>query len=210
MLGGGLIKEEEEDERMNDTVLVPPPNFSMVVDGIYRSAFPQSIHFSFLLSLNLKTIIYLCPEPYPETNLDFLRANNIRLLQFGIEGGKSEASESMPKQTITEALKVLIDVRNHPVLIHCNRGKHRTGCLVGCLRKLQNWCLSSVLEEYRHFAGIKARATDLKFIETFNTSLLRQCLYSLIYQYQGYGSNKRRLMYEEENLQQKSPTAKAL
>ena len=29
---------------------------------------------------------YLCPEPYPEENLDFLRSQNIRLFQFGIEG----------------------------------------------------------------------------------------------------------------------------
>ncbi|ESR41824.1 hypothetical protein CICLE_v100128101mg, partial [Citrus x clementina] len=78
---------------------------------------------------------------------------------------------------------------------------HRTGCLVGCLRKLQNWCLSSVFEEYRHFAGLKSRDTDLKFMETFNVMCLRQCLYSIIYQYQGYGSKKRRLLYREENLQ---------
>jgi len=29
---------------------------------------------------------YLCPEPYPEENLKFLEANNIKLYQFGIEG----------------------------------------------------------------------------------------------------------------------------
>lgn len=79
--------------------------------------------------------------------------------------------------------------------------QHRTGCLVGCLRKLQNWCLSSVFEEYQRFAGVKSRDTDLRFIERFNVSCLRQCLYSIIYQYQGYGSKKRRLLYGEENLQ---------
>lgn len=29
------------------------------------------------------------------------------------------------------------DARNHPLLIHCNKGKHRTGCLVGCFRKVR-------------------------------------------------------------------------
>ena len=38
---------------------------------------------------------------------------------------------------IGEALSILIDKRNHPVLVHCNKGKHRTGCLIGCMRKLQ-------------------------------------------------------------------------
>lgn len=76
--------------------------------------------------------------------------------------------------------------------------QHRTGCLVGCLRKLQNWCLSSVFEEYQHFAGMKSRSADLRFIETFDIVCLRQCLHSIIYQYQGYGSKKRRLLYGEE------------
>ncbi|KDO47613.1 hypothetical protein CISIN_1g028894mg [Citrus sinensis] len=189
-----------EGDNQSDGVLVPPPNFSMVEEGIYRSSFPQSSNFPFLQTLNLRSIIYLCPEPYPEENLKFLAAQNIRLFHFGIEG-KTEPPVSIPKDTIMEALKILIDVRNHPVLIHCKRGKHRTGCLVGCLRKLQNWCLSSVFEEYRHFAGLKSRDTDLKFMETFNVMCLRQCLYSIIYQYQGYGSKKRRLLYREENLQ---------
>ncbi|KAL9429544.1 hypothetical protein AB3S75_031366 [Citrus x aurantiifolia] len=189
-----------EGDNQSDGVLVPPPNFSMVEEGIYRSGFPQSANFPFLQTLNLRSIIYLCPEPYPEENLKFLAAQNIRLFHFGIEG-KTEPPVSIPKDTIMEALKILIDVRNHPVLIHCKRGKHRTGCLVGCLRKLQNWCLSSVFEEYRHFAGLKSRDTDLKFMETFNVMCLRQCLYSVIYQYQGYGSKKRRLLYREENLQ---------
>ncbi|KAK3029290.1 hypothetical protein RJ639_040126 [Escallonia herrerae] len=112
-----------------------------------------------------------------------------------------EPSVPIPRVTITEALKILIDVRNHPVLIHCKRGKHRTGCVVGCLRKLQNWCLSSILEEYQRIAGTKSRATDMRFLGTYDVSCLRHCLHSIIYQYQGYGSKKRRLLYREESVQ---------
>ncbi|KAL6139342.1 PREDICTED: probable tyrosine-protein phosphatase At1g05000 [Fragaria vesca subsp. vesca] len=195
-----MEKQQKTNDYEDDDVLEPPINFSMVEDGIFRSGFPQPANFPFLRSLNLRSIIYLCPEPYPEENLEFLRSQNIRLLQFGIEG-KTDPAILIPKDTILEALKILIDVRNHPVLIHCKRGKHRTGCLVGCLRKFQNWCLSSVFEEYQRFAGVKARPTDLRFIEAFDIMRLRQCLYSIIYQYQGYGSNKRRLVYRDENLQ---------
>ena len=60
-----------------------------------------------------------------------------------------------------------MDPRNHPVLIHCNQGKHRTGCLVGCLRKVQQWSLVAIFEEYRRFAGTKARVVDELFIERF-------------------------------------------
>ncbi|XP_050897599.1 uncharacterized protein LOC127104462 [Lathyrus oleraceus] len=142
---------------------------------------------------------YLCPEPYPEENLEFLKSQNIRLLQFGIEG-KTEVSLPILSDSIMEALKILLDVRNHPVLIHCKRGKHRTGCVVGCFRKMQNWCLSSVFEEYQRYAGAKSRTTNLTFIEMFDIINLRQCLYSIIYQYQG-ASKKRKLMYQGETTQ---------
>ncbi|XP_050909593.1 tyrosine-protein phosphatase DSP3 [Lathyrus oleraceus] len=143
--------------------------------------------------------VYLCPEPYPEENLEFLKSQNIRLFQFGIEG-KTEVSLPILSDSIMEALKILLDVRNHPVLIHCKRGKHRTGCVVGCFRKMQNWCLSSVFEEYQRYAGAKSRTTDLTFIEMFDIINLRQCLYSIIYQYQD-ASKKRRLMYQGETTQ---------
>ncbi|CAA7038537.1 unnamed protein product [Microthlaspi erraticum] len=187
----------ETDDHDDGGVLVPPSNFSMVEDGIYRSGFPQPENFSYLTTLNLRSIIYLCPEPYPEENLRYLEANNIKLFQFGIEG----KTDPMPKDTVLDALKVLVDVRNHPILIHCKRGKHRTGCLVGCLRKVQSWCLSSVLEEYQKNAGVKWRQRDLKFIETFDIVSLRQCLLSIMYRYHGYGFKRKRLVFEEENVQ---------
>ncbi|XWS31007.1 hypothetical protein CRYUN_Cryun23aG0040400 [Craigia yunnanensis] len=143
----------------DDLNLIPPLNFAMVDNGIFRSGFPDSANFSFLQTLNLRSIIYLCPEPYPEANTEFLKSNGIRLFQFGIEGHK-EPFVNIPEDTIREALKVVLDIRNHPVLIHCKRGKHRTGCLVGCLRKLQRWCLSSVFDEYQRFAAAKARVSD--------------------------------------------------
>lgn len=38
---------------------VPPLNFSLVEDGIYRSGFPMPINYPFMEQLKLKTIIYL-------------------------------------------------------------------------------------------------------------------------------------------------------
>ncbi|KAI4383236.1 hypothetical protein MLD38_009101 [Melastoma candidum] len=131
----------------------------MVDNGVFRSGFPEPANFSFLQTLGLRSIICLCPEDYPKETQEFLKSNGIKLYQFGIEGYK-EPFANIPEDTIREALKVVIDSRNHPVLIHCKRGKHRTGCLVGCLRKLQRWCLSSVFDEYQRFAAAKARVSD--------------------------------------------------
>ncbi|GMI69750.1 plant and fungi atypical dual-specificity phosphatase 3 [Hibiscus trionum] len=51
-----------------------PCNFSMVDDDIYRSGCPRPSNFAFLETPNLRSIIYLCPEPYPEENIEFFGA----------------------------------------------------------------------------------------------------------------------------------------
>ncbi|CAG8814278.1 18832_t:CDS:1, partial [Racocetra fulgida] len=47
---------------------------------------------------------------------------------------------------------------------------HRTGCLVGCLRKLQRWTHTSIFDEYRRFSCPKSRSMDQQFIELFDAS----------------------------------------
>eukprot|EP00252_Welwitschia_mirabilis_P024202 TRINITY_DN7087_c0_g1_i3.p1 TRINITY_DN7087_c0_g1~~TRINITY_DN7087_c0_g1_i3.p1 ORF type:complete len:167 (+),score=25.17 TRINITY_DN7087_c0_g1_i3:417-917(+) len=149
--GNGVTHFQESQDA---ELLVPPINFSMVDKGIYR---------------------YLCPEDYPEEILAFIQRNGIKLFHFGIEGYK-EPFVNIPEDIIQECLKVLLDVRNHPILIHCKRGKHRTGCLVGCLRRVQNWCLSSIFDEYQRFAGLKSRVSDQQFIELFDVSKFKRSI----------------------------------
>ncbi|MBE3045243.1 hypothetical protein IMZ48_22360 [Candidatus Bathyarchaeota archaeon] len=45
-----------------------------------------------------------------------------------------------------------------------NISQHRTGCVVGTIRKLHNWNLSTVLAEYRTFADPKPRDPDIQYL----------------------------------------------
>jgi len=47
------------------------------------------------------------------------------------------------------------------------------GTVIGCLRKLQRWNLTSIFEEYRRYAGPKVRLLNEQFIELFDTYLVR-------------------------------------
>lgn len=152
--------------------LVPPNNFAMVFPGVYRSSFPKRKNFDFLKKLKLKTVLSLVLEEYPETNQAFLRENGIQLLTFGVSGNK-EPFADIDEATIAQAVEALLDKRNHPVLIHCNKGKHRTGSLVGCLRKVCGWALIATLDEYIRFAGNKPRYMDQQFIEFFDVSQVK-------------------------------------
>ncbi|KAI9168382.1 tyrosine-protein phosphatase siw14 [Blastocladiella emersonii ATCC 22665] len=148
--------------------MLPTENIALVAKGVYRSAFPKKKHFAFLKKLGLKSILTLILEEYPEQNVKFLEENGITLFQFGVAGNK-EPFVDIPEDKIVAALACLMDKRNHPILIHCNKGKHRTGCLVGCLRKLQHWSHTSIFDEYRRFSHPKSRSMDQQFIELFDT-----------------------------------------
>jgi tyrosine-protein phosphatase OCA1 len=48
-------------------MLVPPNNFGMVEEDLYRSGSPDSINFPFLEMLGLNSLVWLAPEePSPE------------------------------------------------------------------------------------------------------------------------------------------------
>eukprot|EP01080_Neovahlkampfia_damariscottae_P004383 gene4383-7758_t len=155
-------------EKEESIVYIPPINFGMVSPGIYRSGFPNKKNFDFLKKIKIKTIIYMCPEQYLEKNMEFSNEHGINIKQFGIEGNK-EPFVHIPEEVIKKAVTELLDTRNHPVLIHCNKGKHRTGVLVGCVRKVQKWSLTSIFDEYKKYAGDKGRMLDQQFIELFDS-----------------------------------------
>ena len=165
-----LAREYKESlNAYNETKeLTPPENFAPVVNTIYRSSFPQPANFLFLVKLKLKSILCLIPEEYPDLNLQFLKEHNIKLFQLGMSGNK-EPFVKISSDLITEALKIVMNPENHPILIHCNRGKHRTGCLVGVLRRLQRWSLTMTFDEYRKFAAPKERPMDQQFIELYDS-----------------------------------------
>ena len=152
---------------MDDRVLVPPLNFAMVVPTVYRSGYPNKKNHPFLKKLGLRTVVYLCPDEISPENYAFFRRESIRIHQFAIQGNKEPFSQ-MDHEMIGEVLKIILEPASHPVLVHCNKGKHRVGCVMGILRKLQNWSITSIFDEYRRFAGNKTRIADQELIEAYD------------------------------------------
>jgi len=147
-------------------LLIPSINFSLVMPGVYRSGYPAPRNHAFIKALGIRSVVYLCPEVYDSKNLEFLKSAGITVHHVPMDGNK-EPFVVIPDEDLQNALSLLIDTRNHPVMVHCNKGKHRTGTLIGCLRKLLGWSLCSIFEEYRTFAGTKGRLMDEQCMELF-------------------------------------------
>ena len=150
-----------------DALLIPPDNFSQVSRGIYRSGFPTKKSFPFLRTLRLRSVVYLCPEEYPSSHLGFLSSCHTLLHQYPLQGNK-EPFIDIPPELMTAALQHLLSPASLPLLIHCNKGKHRTGCLVAVFRRVQGWSLCAAFDEYRRFSAPKERLMDLQFVELFD------------------------------------------
>lgn len=148
---------------------VVPENFAMVEPGVYRSSFPRTKNAAFMRHLQLKSVVSLVPEDYPEAMLEFYNSAGIRLLRHGLEGNKWSFKEIDYKDMLATILDILDDA-NRPLLIHCNKGKHRTGSVIGCLRKFRGWATSSIFTEYLLYAAPKTRLEDQQFIEEFKVT----------------------------------------
>ncbi|GJD12728.1 Probable tyrosine-protein phosphatase [Galdieria sulphuraria] len=152
--------------------LIPPINFGMVETDLYRSGVPNELSFPFLEKLQLKKILYLAPDEVSQQFLNFVDDQGIELVALGWDGEKSPW-KPISEEVVLNALDCILNVDNYPLHVMCNLGRHRTGTVIGCLRKLQRWNLTSIFEEYRRFAGSKVRLLNEQFIELFDTDLVR-------------------------------------
>ncbi|KAK1924944.1 protein-tyrosine phosphatase [Papiliotrema laurentii] len=173
--------------------IVPPMNFGLVEDGFYRSAQPSELNFSFLEKLNLRSVIWAGAEQPTEIFTTFLDSQGIILHNLAPQtslnphfpppytdsgivplSGQYHLPPLPPpsEPLVIAALSLLLQPTTFPTLVCCNMGRHRTGTVVGCYRKLQRWALSSILEEYRRYAGMKVRVLNEQFIELFDTDLV--------------------------------------
>ncbi|RLN38259.1 hypothetical protein BBJ28_00019772 [Nothophytophthora sp. Chile5] len=174
-----------------EKTLIPPLNFSMVASGVYRSGFPNRKNHAFLQELGLKSVLCVSAA-------SFLAELP---LADDLDAISQEPFISINPDSMADALRHLLDVRNHPILVHCTKGtvrqqpptrgfsgmdrrahcvvrylsvgarQHRTGCVIGCMRKMENWSLTSIIDEYCRFAGPRMRLLDQQFIEFFTPTI---------------------------------------
>lgn len=68
----------------------------------------------------------LVEKDAPEGYAKFMQDNGIKHIVINMEGTKKV---SIPPAVMASIMKVVMDRRNYPILIHCNHGKVRENAL---------------------------------------------------------------------------------
>ncbi|KAG0167272.1 hypothetical protein DFQ29_000541, partial [Apophysomyces sp. BC1021] len=121
----------QDDQDLFQEALIPPENFNMVCQHVYRSSFPKKKHFQFLKKLQLKSVLTLILEEYPEQNMIFLEEQGIKFLQFGIAGNK-EPFVQIPEDKISAALAAILGEILRPTIHSMTHAKEQTSEIIQC------------------------------------------------------------------------------
>lgn len=79
-----VLENGDDVERDGDELFVPPLNFAMVDNNIFRSGFPGPANFNFLKSLGIRSIVYvkLCAQAFFFFLIFYVKFLLISLIDF--------------------------------------------------------------------------------------------------------------------------------
>lgn len=157
---------------MGSMLISPMVAFGLVEKGVFRSNSPGPTDFAFLRTLNLRTVVYLSPERLIKPVLKQFEENGVRFVNLGVDTWRTPVKTTISEELVKDALEMILNVANHPIMIVCTSGVHLTGAVIGCLRRLQDWNLTAILDEYRSYARSKTRYVNEQFIELFDVDLV--------------------------------------
>ncbi|GAA5913191.1 hypothetical protein JCM6882_005813 [Rhodosporidiobolus microsporus] len=144
-----LLESLEAAQESQET-LYPPLNFALVVPGVYRSGHPNKRNFPFMDSLHLRSIMYLSTDDYRHDTHTWALEKGLQVLHLRIDVSKDPTVE-VDEAMVKEALELVLDTRNLPILIHDNKGRLLPSLLSAIIRLICGWTFDAALSEYRLF-----------------------------------------------------------
>lgn len=127
-------------------IQVALPNFHTTRKGVlYRSGQPRGLGLEFVKLYGIRTLINLRRpdrDGIPEEKA-FAAKNGLRFYNFSIGSSTAEIDK-----TVKRFLAIVADKSNWPILVHCSRGKERSGVLSAIYRiEHDRWSNEDALEE---------------------------------------------------------------
>lgn len=146
------------------------PNLYRVEPDLFRSAQPDPEGFRTLTGLGVRTVLDLCRG---QGDTELARGTSLRLLQVPMTAWWFRDGPAV------QALRIVADRSNRPLLIHCHQGADRTGAILALYRVVvQGWTKEEALREmndggYHHSSLF--RNLD-RFVRDADVGALRKAL----------------------------------
>lgn len=158
--------------------LHPPDAFGQVEVGLYRAASISGIspaNLPFLKQLNLRMIVNMggfaavaASGGGGKVLGTFCDTQGIKLEQA------SSLHTDLGEELVKWGLELLLDVKNYPVMMVDGAPDFLAGRIIGCLRRLQGWPMTAILEEYWAYRCCSCSYDEnVWFIESFDRGLVR-------------------------------------
>lgn len=123
------------------------PHFHRVKAGeFYRSGQPRGVGLHAVRLLGVRTVVTLRSRENPVTAAEeaYCRRHGIRFLRVPL----SWDDPAEISRAVEQVMAIAEDPRNHPVLVHCARGKERTGLVSAVFRiEREQWPKSKAMKE---------------------------------------------------------------
>ncbi|ODV87791.1 hypothetical protein CANARDRAFT_25999 [[Candida] arabinofermentans NRRL YB-2248] len=159
-------------------MLVPPDNFALVEDGIFRCSILDPINHSFLDTLNLKSILWLDEEKPSRMINQYIEEHSIKLHHLKKSGILPEEDDInnvkfqdwmvLKPSMISKIFQILLDSKhNHNCLV-----VDKTEVVIGILRHIQRWSYACISNEYRLYSSSKANYVVENFLELITIELI--------------------------------------
>ena len=145
-------------------------NLYRIEPDLYRSAQPDGAGFRELAALGVRTVLDLKGG---DGDGDVARGTSLKLLHVPM------TAFGLRDDRVLEALRILSDPSNRPLIVHCQHGSDRTGALMALYRVVvQGWSKEDAIREmdegrYNHssiFSNLD------RYIRTANVEALRKQL----------------------------------
>lgn len=145
-------------------------NLSRIEPDLYRSAQPDARGFEEIQTRGIKTVLCLRSNQDDDKPA---RGTSVHLLHVSMRAW------SLREDKVVEALRIMNNPDNRPLLVHCQHGADRTGGVIAMYRVVvQGWTKEEALREMKqggyHFHGIWGNIP--KFIETADIAWYRKQL----------------------------------
>lgn len=89
---------------------------------------------------------------YRPDGADFVSQHHLQFHHIDLADSEELFTPS-GRRRMHEALRIVLDTRNHPILVHDDTGKAAVTLLCALVRCYQNWALTAVFREGDMFAG---------------------------------------------------------